>query len=906
MSGPISNSKKFSEYLSHSKLAKAIIAANREVNWGMNERSLGNRLAELDKGKTIWWHNKPTLAQLLVDFLEISKEDLGLHEKTCSIALHFQEFPELPPLDFKNDESWQIANEELDSPQEPSDTAGSKPTLELWLRKQPAWVRQPPTNVDWLCVTDDLHRNILASEMSASSHHEVVFTDTLGATVVRLRNQKPVIVVVQQDGGDSDLAALAERPEGAGILIIAPFMLGHREEGSTSEWRSWEARTTKGKDKRIFELSTQSLDFSHTIKRWVLRKHPDWRERLLTWVEHRLDHSKIDTYFSAQAVSEWLKSFDKSEQWFCTTSDLMQLCHLVHRYSEKRLPQPNDPEAGNHLASLLFEREPITRKHLIKNLADLRWDSKLSWIGSLPLKDWFTIAGSEGKTISRTDLDLIVKPKTLRQRTEAANNIMASLEVGNPESLLHTGLLKEVNRGNFDFQYRTFANLLARDRLLAQISKDPLDAWALNCFDPTRRSLLDAAFDAAPIESLLRTADLLKDKSIDSAQSIAAAETIFIAIGKRIARLENIPTALIFIAKQVFRNLDRSKLWEMDSPLTRPMESNDERLAWVSACWSWSLLPEAKVDESAEWTFPGWAKELPKSPRWLESLMPRKEDDSLPPAFLDFWLVLSEWAKEIDSPEKSWPPVIIAAFLCKTVKSGKPAQSFWWKTVIGHQWAEKLILECCQNFGREASLRLWPSFITAEREVASAFNSIEKNSWNIFDFQESRIRLWMLEHLKPAEIIGNLDTEDLRYLARQPETIPPWARSDLLVAVKDCPPIRGFSTAMSFFKRFGHHATPALENFFEHEDLGHAAIECLWLWKPERALELLDKKYTANSSVKRELYWQCPPQYFANALDLISDNPSVFDHEELKIWIRRYLPNARENAVRALALLKKR
>lgn len=904
MLGPISNSKKFSEHSSHRRLAKALLDAYPNADWGMNDRSLGNRLAELDREIITWWRNNPSKAHCLAEFLELSPEDLGLHERTCSIALPFQDFPELPPLDFKHDEGWQIANEELEPSQKSTATTKSKPTLELWLREQPAWVRQSLIDFDWLFVPDDLHRRLLALELSASGRYEVFFTDTLYAAVIRLRNPKPVIVVVEQDGGDKDLAALAERPEDAGILIIAPFMFSPREETSSAESWSWEARTTKGKDRRIFDLSAQPLASSHAIKRWVLRKHPDWREKFLTWVERRLDRSNIDTHFSAQAVAEWLKIFDKYEQWFCTTSDLMQLCHLAHRGSEKCLPKPTDPEAGARLAGLLFEREPTSRAYLINKLAFLRWDSSLSWVGTLPIKDWLAISGSDWKMISRNDFDVIVAAKTVNERSKAADHLVALLDMGNPDSLLRSGLLKEITRGNYDYQYRTFVSLLVRDRLLAQISNGSLEAWALNCFDPTRRSIIDAAFDVAPIDALVNAAYRLTDESSDSPQSIAAAETMFIAIGRRIARLENIPNTLHLVAKQVFRNLDIAEPWKLPSPLTRPMESSDDQLAWACACWSWSLLPEAEVEGAAGWSFPGWERELPEPPYWLVSLMPEKDDENPSPAFLDFWQVLIEWSKEIDSPADYWPPAIIATFLCKAVKAGQPAQSAWWKSVVGQKWAEKIIYDCCEQVGGDAASRLWPSFVVAEREVAAAFNSKEKDTWQVFSFQSSRIRFWLLEHLKPVEVTRRLGIDDLRYLAQRPETLPPEVRSDLLLAVKNFPTARNFSNGVDFFKRFGRQVSPALEEFLEHEELGYGATVCLWQWDPERALTLLAKKDTITSGVRKALYWQCSQQHFPRALELLMNEPDVFDREELQSWVRNYLPNAREHAVLALALLK--
>lgn len=903
MPGPIRHAKKFSEFTSFNQLARALLDAYPKVTWGVTSRSLGNKLGELDKGTTTWWRNNLDKANCLAEFLELSLEDLGLHEKADGIAFLFQEFPELPPLDLKRDETWQIGFEELDPIQVLPTEVKSKPTLDHWLGQQPVWGR-PPTEFDWLWVPDDLHRRLLARKLSASGHYEVVFAETLAAAASRLRNSKPVIVAVEQNLEGEDLTALAERPEDAGILIIASFMWAPREETSSAELTGWEARAARGKERRKFDLSAKRWAFHNAVQRWELKKLPDWRERLLAWVGRRLNRCDVDTHFSARAVEEWLKSFDPSGLWFCTTSDLMQLCRLVHRDSEKRLPKSSDPEAGARLARLLFERESVAMTFFIEQLAASRWQSNLPWEGTLSLKEWLETCGGTGGTVSRSDLDDIVVAKTVGDRTKAADRVAALLDTGNPGALLGSGLLKEVKRGAFDYQHRTFARLLVRDTLIGQIANDSSGVWALNCFDPTRRPLVDAALDAVPIDSLVKAADRLDDEFADSAQSIAAAEALFIAIGKRIARQQNIPATLHSVAKQVTQHLDLSEDSDLVSPWSRPIETSDDQLAWVCACWSWSLLPEALADGVPKWLFPGWAKELPEIPYWIEQLVPEEEAEDTSPAFRAFWEVLVEWAKEIDSPSESWPTVMVAPFLLKAAKGGLPSQSAWWKKLLEQKWAEKLLLECYEEVGKDAASRVWPSFVIAEREVATESSAEGKNNLRLISFQYSRIRSWLLKHLKPVEVLRGLSKDDLAYLARLPETLPPDVRADLLLEVRDCLPIQWPWEGMNFLARFGLHSARALEAFLEHEVLGDAAVEYLWRWNAERALVLLAEKGAVTATVQSALYWHCPQQHFPQALGLLANDFDVFDREERQRWIRKYLPNAGEHAVRALELLK--
>jgi len=905
MPTPIRSAKRFSEFNSLNQLAKALLDRFPNLNWGMTYRSLGAKLGELNNGTTTWWRNHPDQAKCLAEFLDIPLADLGLHERAATTVVELQEFPELPPLDLRRDELWQIAVEELDPLQlSPLDAEHKfKSTLDHWLEERPAWMRRPPTEFDWLWVPDDLHRRLLAQKLSLHGPCDVVFCEALASAAIRVSDPKPVIVVIERDGGDEDLAALAERPEDAGILIIAPFMWRPRGETSSAEWMGWEARTGKAKERRKFDLTAKRWGFGGAVKRWELKKLPDWRQRLLAWVERRLNRNDIDTHFSAQAVLSWLDTFDPSGIWFSSTSDLMQLCHLVHRDSEKRLPKASDPVAGKRLTDLLFEREPVARAFLLEKLAFLRWESKLPWEGTLSLNNWQTLSVSAGAPISQSDLEKIVAAKSVGERKKAADHLAVQLVAGNPEALLNSGVLREVRRGAFDYQHHTFVRLLIRDRLMAEIAGKPLEIWALNCFDPTRRSLVDAALDALPMDSLVTAAHRVTEGGTGTgAHSIAAAEALFIAIGKRIANQDRIPDSLHLVARQV-AHLDSSEDCELIKPWSRPMETNEDQLAWVTACWSWSLLPEARIDGVPEWLFPGWAKELPELPYWSDLLTPEKEIEDLSPALKAFWQVVVEWVKEIDIPAESWPALIVAGFMRKAMKGGISAQSGWWKMLIGQKWAEKLLLECCEEVGKDAASRLWSSFVMAEREVTTAPKAEEGQKPHPYEFEYSRIRMWILQQLKPAEILSGLSKDDLDYLAWRPQTLPPEVREALLLAVRDSPPV-DWRSARNFLERFGYHAVPALEVLLEHEVFGDAAAECLWRWNPERALALLGEKNVLSTGVRNTLYWHCTEDHFPQALTLLDNDPEVFVLGGHQDWIRKYLPNAREHAVRALELLK--
>ncbi len=903
MSGTVRSAKKYSEFKSNNHLARELMESYPGVEWGKDFRSLGNKIGELDKGKATWWLNNSEKAKCLVELLEVSPEDLGLHGKAQKGVFGFQEFPELPPLDLKREEYWGLAEEVLDPAQV---TLGSveKGSLDHWFSKALIGSWRPPHEMDWLCISDELHRQLLSRMLEATAHHEVIFVETLADAAVRLANPKPLIVSVGHDGGDQDLLALAGRPQDAGLLVIAPFTLTQREETSSAEWDGWESRTTQGLQGRRFDLTAPKWSFGSGLKRWTLRKFPDWRERLLAWVEVRLNRAGGDTFFSAQAVVDWLKRFDPLAVWFRTASDVMQLCRLAHLDSEKRLPDSSDSNAGSRLVQLLFARESSSRVFRIKQLANARWQrSDVPWQGSLPLDTWSAISVAEAASVSRSALDEIVSGATVGERKKAADRVAYMLEAGDPEALLSSGLLTESRQGLFDFQHPTFAGLLIRDRLMEKIATESPGEWAMNCFDPDRRLLVDAALDAVSMGSLVNAAERVAAEPENSAQAIAASEAIFTAIGRRIANEEVIPPALYFIGKLVLQRLDTSDDWSFAEPWSRSVISVDEQLAWVGACWSWSLLPDVSVMVGSSWLFPGWANELSAPPYWLTAFVPDQEEEQASPALRRFLGVAYQWTKELDAPIEDGPAMLLLPFLGKAAQGVLSAESAWWKALIGLKWAESLLLESFEISGEEAARRLWPSFLAAEREVLSEKNAEDKYNFPYMKFRYSRIRFWLLRQLKATEVLMGLSDADRIYLGHTPESLPPEVRAPLLQSLVACSPVKWLSEALPFFERFGFHAAPALEAYLAHEILGFAAAQCLWRWNAERAASLLVQGASISLEVRKTLFSQCPEQYFSKAIEALSVVPALCDAEERKQWVRKYLPSSGPYAANALALM---
>ncbi|MCX7256333.1 MAG: hypothetical protein NTZ64_06225 [Polaromonas sp.] len=900
MSSPIKTAPAYSKFGSNDKLAKALIEKFPDVGWTLTPRSLAAKVGQLDKGNPTWWLTREKETASLAELLELPVADLGVQSQTSNHLFSFSGFPGLEPFDLKQEKPWVLAEAQF------VPRPGQKPGkfgpshLSVWLN--PDFRVRPPYEFEWLYVGDDLERQLLVKSLAATGYYEVLVVENLADAAQQLRGRKPLIVFVSADGGEEDLMVLADRPSEAGLLVIAPFTPSMREQ---SDYWEWERMITDGREWRFLDLMTGS------IKCWTWILFPDWRNRLLEGVEKRLNRHKADTLFSAQGVKNWLERFDAHAQWFSTTSDLMHLCQIGHSSSEKKLPAPNDPDAGKKLVKFLFKEKPQHHITQIQQLVEARWNrSELSWRGSLPMESWLSLAPPVTGSTVRNELDAIAQAKSLSERKKAADRVAKMLETGNADALLSSGLIKECVQGDFDFEHPTLAGLLVRDKLMRQIVEEPLTSWALACFDPERRRVVDTALDAVSIEHLAAAAERLLQEA-DSAVAIGASEALFMAVGRRILDGKEIPAALMLVAQSVVDRIDLTTVeWELPNLcnlLSRPVDSKEEELAWITACWAWSLLPKPSLSMPDNWLFPGWSQSLPKPPHWLAELWPDKNCQEVSPAWSQSFTIVDKWLKDMEQPIVDMPRILRIGFLAKAAQGACSADPAWWSDLLGCRWAEQALLKRFQLTGKEAAVRLWPSFFEFGRCCKDVNSSLR--------VLHSSIRKWLLETLTPADALDFLDDDDRWYLAQEPKTLPPAFRAPLLQSLllnprarlmkSLLPDILGLGLdAPKFLTRFGPSAAPALVHFQEDELLWAAAAPCLWRWNAKDAIRLLRHKEKLSMTARARLLTECPAEHVAEATAAVVDNPELFDLTALSYWARRHLPSAGRHAGFLVEILK--
>lgn len=900
MNTPVKSSRKFAEIGSLDAVARALMDHSQQIYWNIKPRSLGAKIGELDKGKITWWTNNPDKAQALSDFLEISLAELGLHQKTNDHSFAFDDFPELPNLDLKRETPFELGSFTLDpSQKKPEQAWESELDISEWLKSSASF--RLPHEMLWLRIHDDLQRALFSKHLDVTAQFNVIFVDKLQDAGEKLKEYKPLIISVRYDGGEDDLSALAERPDGFGTLVIAPHMLAIQQETSPSSYFSWESVTSTRTQNRLLKLS-QSGQYAD-IKLWIWTPLPDWKHSLINWVGARLRSKEVDTLFSANEINDWINSFDANDVWFKESKDIMLLCNMAHSMGERKLPKPSDREAGKKLVQAIFQQEEQTQIYAIKKIAESRWiNTEISWDGGLSLEEWNLLSPADTATQLDDDLVKIAHAKTLSERNDALNLFKIKRSVGNAEGLVSSGLIKNVTSGSFDFQSKTLTNLMIRDLLMQNMLNGNL-SWAWACFDNQRRPLIDAVLNSVSMDILTLVAKKLTQAAPGSAEDIGISESLFIAMGKRIASKELIQPDIVFInlAKKIVNRLElfyekNIHSWDLPAPLSRPIDSEHKKLEWINACWSWSLVPNISIKLPPHWLFPGWAEVFPKFvPSWLTSLWPDKECQLLTKEWKEFFTITDQLVNDWDEPRLSTTRHFNLSMLNKAALGYWNAEEVWWQSVIGCKWAEIEMLQRFNNAGNGAALGLWVSYLSYEI-------NINKESIPFLLCIRSPIRIWMFKQMNITKALLAINEDDWQYLASVSATLPPEYKEPLFKKLIEClkSQILNWEKIIS---SFGSAIAPNLFEQLDNDTLSSLPAAYLWKWDPE-ALKTTLIQDNLSINAKKKIIQTCPSAHIAAVAKFLIDNPFLLEQSERVSWARQHLASSGYASKYLLELMK--
>jgi len=603
---------------------------------------------------------------------------------------------------------------------------------------------------------------LLTRKLDAVSHYHVVFEPTLDGVLDKhlayLHHQQPLVVVLRDNAAGDTLQLVMQHRQGAPLLIISPWPVPSLPEPSAS------VQNKAAKLVKRLELES-----------WVWTLLPNWRERLLTWVEQRFNQAGTETSFSSAGAQQLLDKFDPSGQWFTQVEDVLVLAQAVSEQGERKLAAAVGPGTDlSALLNLLFNRKDADLS-LMERLVQARWTSwHLAWGGELSHDDWATLA-----------------------------NGVCQFDVLLAQFITRTA-------SGYDFKRPVVIRLLLRNYLTRQLIEGKVEAWMPACFDEQRRPFLDAAFDALSISELEGVAVHL-DTMLADAVYLGAGEALFAAAGRRLVRGEAMGNTLPRLLGPVVPCLRREK--DALLPYSRALQTPASQVEWFAICWAWSLRTEPCAAVTSSWQFPGWFETLPDTvPEWLNSYGASYSSyswDHVPLPIQDFLRIVRHWLTMLETAPQynKMAPVFVAGLLAQSANKAWAAQPDWWYAVIGNPGAEQALLDVVVSdkarTNHEIALAWWPSLVAyRHQQFKDSSLQLPEFGTGLFtrhstDHHYSPLLVWVMEQLEQdaERALRELANEDLAFLARYPGLLSTPFKRQLLTSV---PTMQGLNLWASF------------------------------------------------------------------------------------------------------------
>ncbi len=704
-------------YPSKDSLARALKEQAPDAFAGIEPRGLGAKIGELERGVSTWWRKRQDRVEALQALTGFDASELvaALVQKARG-RWSFPEFSTLKPLDLL---------EELPADLGagfPIDPKASDHDLEAWMQRALPPARQPTRlvaldGVTWLTVRPGCGRGLLLARLRAVGSVDVVAADTLDEAVATVSGGRPVVLAPRRAVTQDDMEALMRLDPEQPVLIVSDSACPRRSLLSEVAWHPrWDWLVTKGSERRRLELVNGNeggvYGFRGELRAFEWRLAPDWRVRLIAWLERRLAATG-DTLLTRQGLGGWLQCFDPTSVWFSTPADVMALASLDHVIGELKLPGPKTLEAG---ARLLHHFAPMDSRaeSLLLRLVDVRWrDATHEWQAPLAWDDWQDLLDAQSRSIADSEG---AKPRKKQPPT---------LDL---EALRQEGFLAVDSRGWWTFAKPAQARLVLRDALMRWVSQGDLERWARPLAgDASRQAALDSVLAAMPPAALDGSIKAVLRAAPGSLSALNAAEALFVAVGRKFAsgqvaytpELAGLPARILQQHGEACGNV-----WP---PFTRAEGENCHvPLPWLLACWEWSLCappPAMLPPELAVW-FPGW--------------LPRGDDadgnwyGQLPQALLETSEGFDEERAGFEEAVRSAQrvvdrigcqglvgfvqrgPVWAALMLVAAARGRVAPQASWWDVLLRLRAAPGHLVSSLEHEDADAvATRLLPSFLEA-------------------------------------------------------------------------------------------------------------------------------------------------------------------------------------------------
>jgi len=851
-------------FRSRDALAQRVVAL-----WGdpkQKPRSIGIKLAELAKGKTVWWRHRGAAARALATALNVDQEELGLTDLTGESIFVFRDFPLARGFDARGEVPCQLGNEAWFAP----------------IGSQTRWIHAPPGT--GRSFTAHVHRYRHGTR--------VVRVPTLMEALPHIGKPGPLLVEVER-ADDKDWAAEQQLLTRGSVLVIAPFLCWNLRTPAPPQ--DPHSEPISSLEFRPEPPAAEPPDWAAVLS-WVPRR--GWRQQFIRWICERV---ATDVDFNLEDMFRWLDQQDPQARLFATPGDLLPLCAFAHERGRSWkhhtrgsfIPQWLDSRLSSKDAAPTSQQLWLRHqgKESLRALVQRWFQSPEPWLGSLAKSRWLEFLPEEltritPSTVQRHVDELLKLPKRLQARKR--DELLAAFATPNPEdAFLHltsAGLFQPEGDETWSFRYAWLANLIAQELIESTLRAGSPEQWGRWAVQLDRRDMIDALIDELREDELLGLIDrTVTEFRLSSLGAIGAVEALFAAVGRRLGQGLRFDAARVLpLWEQQKSSLgQRADTWP-HTPLTRP-DAQGDTTEWLELCWLWSFHVEApdSIPAELEWLFPGWTRPaLARAPHWLSA-------GRQSPLLLSLAIRAVERCEGETLPQ--WLPyVLLPAFFLAAEQRGWRLTPDQMVSLIGISELSDFLLRklesCPLEVRQERAARLWAASLSRG---------------NIY-FQEkpgSPLRRFFEEHLTWEHFRASLTDQQLRDFALSPQGIPPHLHSFVMKEAIQRWPNLG-SSLLSERSRL---TADVLELLLHHHDPRWQVIRAFWKWHPDRARVLAQEALQRGDPETRFWFWEASPQETPWFLQLLEAQALPLA-PWVQPWIAWRLPQAGTLAERFHAL----
>lgn len=768
------------------KVANALIHLRPDLFKGIAARSLGAKLSELNRENITWWRNRMDCLEALQDLLGLDSSDLIAAKQARQRGLWVcGEFPELPALN--------LASETIPTLAEPVVTGAESqfpPRLNGWLLvgvgsdyAQHPKIRPEP-GLQWLHVPQGTGRNLLLSRIKALGRLDVSEGHTLRQAVAQASRSRPVVLAPLGITAVSELGALAEFDVEQPVLIISANPCPRTSKNTPynkSNLPSWEWLWARRSERVRTVFAANSADMhsgifgSDSVVEFRLELLPNWREKMLFWVEERLK-KHVNTLFTAEGLNNWLAAFDPDGVFFPTPATVLSLARICHEVGERQLPNPGSSEAGMQLVQKLGRADSRYQSLLVRLVRHSWLDTNASWQKAKPWHNWL----APSKPSANPESNKTAGRRTRPAGASAIGTDAALLTENDLDAAVKAGLLIPNGDGNYGFKSYAEAALVLRDQLRGWMRGGELSNWGAQVVsDGERQQLVDEVLKTLDNQTLLGMCSQVAKLPLWSAEALGASETLFLAVGLRMA--EDTLSYRAEFGELMGQTLARCFNDDayLQLPLSRSLCNDAERIDWVRATWGWSIVaPKPEwVPASMSDSFPGWST---GEVEWLFLLpIPVKGTSLQTPHLRRLAAAINTAAVVADRVgcAQNWAPEVLVAVigLLRTVRGSEHVQPAWWESIAQEAWPCDVLGAALVNLRPDIQRDLASSLV----EVCAKIIGTNAN-WGVLRLVRSPLWLQILDVKDAAELFARLKPIAMVFVAQNIQSVP-WSLRKAIV-----------------------------------------------------------------------------------------------------------------------------